>query len=262
MADKKKIAAIEVQAKEMPDKTVTIEILDKLDYFTREAFNSLRTNLRFSGADIVSVMITSCQPNEGKSSVSFELARSLAEDGKRVVLVDMDLRKSVLVGKRQITTADKKELKGVSHYLSGQADLTDIVYHTNVERLDVVFSGPTAPNPTELIGSALFESMMQYLREQYDMVVVDTPPLGTVVDAALVAPHCDGAIMLIQSNTVSYRFAQNVIRQIEATGCKLLGVVLNKVETGRPGYYKGYGYGYYRKSYYKGYYSKDNGEKK
>ena len=205
-------------------------------------------------------MVTSCQPNEGKSSVSFELARSLAEDGKRVVLVDLDLRKSVMVGKRQITTADKKELKGVSHYLSGQAELADIVYTTNIENLDVVFTGPMAPNPTELIGGPLFDAMMAKLREDYDMVVVDTPPLGTVVDAALVAPHCDGAILLIQSNSVSYRFAQNVMRQIDATGCKLLGVVLNKVDTGhRPGYYKGYGY--YRKSYYREYYAKDEGKK-
>ena len=260
MADKKRYTAVQAQEASLPANTVNIEILEKLDYFTREAFNSLRTNLKFSGADIVTVMITSCQPNEGKSSVSFELARSLSEDGKRVVLVDLDLRKSVLVGKRQITTADKKELKGVSHYLSGQAELPDVIYHTNVERLDVLFSGPVAPNPTELIGGELFGTMMQYLREHYDMVVVDTPPLGTVVDAALVAPHCDGAIMLIQSNTVSYRFAQNVVRQIEATGCKLLGVVLNKVETNRPGYYKGYGY--YKKGYYKGYYAKDSGEKK
>lgn len=238
-------------------RTVTIENIEKLDYFSREAYNSLRTNLRFSGADIVTVMITSCQPNEGKSSVSFELARSLAEDGKRVVLVDLDLRKSVMVGKRQITTADKKELKGVSHYLSGQAELSEIVYQTNVENLDVAFTGPMAPNPTELIGGPLFGQMMSYLRENYDMVVVDTPPLGTVVDAALVAPHCDGVILLVQSNAISYRFAQNVIRQIEATGSKLLGVVLNKADVGRPGYYSGYGYGYYKKSYYKEYYSKD-----
>ena len=241
----------------------TIENLETLDYFTKEAYNSLRTNLRFSGADIVSVFVTSCQPNEGKSSISFELARSLAEDGKRVILVDMDLRKSVMVGKRQITTADKKELKGVSHYLSGQAELPHVIYKTNVKNLEIIFSGPMSPNPTELIGGTRFEKMMKYLRETYDAVIVDTPPLGTVVDAALVAPHCDGAILLVQSNTVSYRFAQSVVRQIEASGCRMLGVVLNKAETGRPGYYKGYGYGYYKRGYYRGYYSntKDSGEK-
>ncbi len=241
----------------MEKKKVTIENLEKLDYFTREAFNSLRTNLRFSGADITTVMLTSCQPNEGKSSVSFELARSIAEDGKHVALVDLDLRKSVMVGKRQITTADKKELKGTSHYLSGQAELKDIVYQTDVENLDIVFTGPMAPNPTELMGGSLFGEMMAWLRENYDMVIVDTPPLGTVVDAALVAPHCDGAILLVQSNTVSYRFAQSVLRQLEATGCRLLGVVLNKADIGRPGYYSGHGYGYYKKSYYKEYYSKE-----
>ena len=227
---------------------IIIESLQSNDYYVREAYNSLRTNLKFSGTDIKTIFITSCQPNEGKSSVSFELARTLAEDGKNTVFVDMDLRKSVVIGSKQIRTKNNAEFKGASHYLSGQASYEDIVYKTNIENLSMIIAGPEPPNPTGLIDSALFESMIDRLKETYDMIIIDTPPLGTVIDAALIAPYCDGAILLIQSNAISYRFAQGVKQQIEKTGCRLLGAVLNKVEPLKAGHYKTYGYskyGYY-----------------
>ena len=231
---------------------VNIALLSEPDYFTKEAFNSLRTNLRFSGADIHTIMVTSCVPNEGKSTTCFELCRSLAEDGRRVLLIDLDLRKSVFVGKYHVTTEDGSEMKGLTHFLSGQCGLGAAIYSTNVTGLDVAFAGPVPPNPTELLGGSLFGRMMETVRKHYDMVILDTPPLGTVVDAALVAPHCDGAILLIQSHSVSYRFAQSVKRQLESTGVKVLGVVLNKADSVHGGYYH-YGYG---KGYYKGYYNK------
>ena len=119
--------------------------------------------------------------------------------------------------------------------------------------LSIIFAGTVAPNPTELLGTELFENFMKTMREQYDMVILDTPPLGTVVDAALVAPHCDGAILLIQSHSISRRFAAGVKRQLEATGVKLLGVVLNKADTAYNGY-GGYGGHYGYRGYYKEYY--------
>ena len=240
-------------------RTVEIAKLEKPDYFTREAFNNLRTNLRFSGVDIKTILITSCVPNEGKSTTAFELCCSLAEDGKKVLLVDLDLRKSILLGKYQIKTGEN--FRGMAHYLSGQATAEEIQYRTNVEGLSIIFAGPVPPNPTELLGSDMFGDLMKELRTRYDMIILDTPPLGTVVDAALVAPHCDGAILLIQSHSVSRRFAASVKRQLDSTGCKLLGVVLNKADTAHGGYYHyGYGGGYY-KGYYKGYYQYESDSK-
>ena len=127
-------------------------ILANNNYFIREAFNTLRTNILFSGRDIKTIIITSCIAHEGKSTVSFELCRSLAEGGKRVLFVDADLRKSVLA--TRITK--ERGITGLSQLLSGQIGVDDAIYGANVPNLDIIFAGPYPPNPTELVGSAAF----------------------------------------------------------------------------------------------------------
>ena len=107
----------------------------KLDFHSSEAYKSLRTNVQFCGEDIKVVALTSCTPNEGKSSVSFQLAVSMTEDGKKVLFIDADIRKSVLVGRFQMTT---KNAKGLTHYLSGQSKLNDVICQTNIENLDMI----------------------------------------------------------------------------------------------------------------------------
>ena len=104
--------------------------LEEMDYGRREAFNSLRTNLQFCGADLKVLLFTSCTPNEGKSTITFELARSIAENNKKVVLVDADLRKSVMLGRYKAQAADKK-VGGLSHYLSKQAQISDCLLYTS-----------------------------------------------------------------------------------------------------------------------------------
>ena len=136
---------------------VELEKLEKLAYGKREAFNSLRTNLSFCGADIQVITFTSCTPDEGKSSVVMELGRAIAEDGRKVLIVDADLRKSVLVGRHR-AKSKKGSIKGLSHYLSGQAKLSDVLCETNVQNLDIIFAGHTTPNPTELLGNRYFRS--------------------------------------------------------------------------------------------------------
>ena len=231
---------------------VELEKLEKLGYGKKEAFNSLRTNLSFCGADIQVIAFTSCTPDEGKSSTVMELGRAMAEDGKRVLLVDADLRKSILVG-RHHANSKSGSIKGLSHYLSGQAKLADVLYETNIENLDIVFAGRTTPNPTELLGNQYFDELMRYAREKYDMVLIDTPPLGSVIDTAIIAPKCDGAVLVVEANKCSYRFVQDIKKQVEVTGCKILGVVLNKVKVEKGGYYNRYYKGYYS-GYYKPYY--------
>ena len=220
--------------------TVNFNAIEKLDFRTKESYKTLRTNLEFSGRDRKVISITSCTPNEGKTSVSFQLALSVAEGGKRVVLVDADLRKSVLKG-RYKTNASRY---GLSHYLSGQASIADVTCKTNIENFYVIFSGPVPPNPSELLGNDAFRLLLEYLRNEYDYVIVDTPPLGSVIDGAVAAQYCDGTVVVIESGAISYKFAQKVKEQLEKVVCRILGVILNKVNMSGKGYYGAY-YGKY-----------------
>ena len=228
---------------------VELEKLEKLGYGKKEAFNSLRTNLSFCGAGIKVITFTSCTPDEGKSSTVMDLARALAEDQKRVLVVDADLRKSVLVG-RYRARSNKGIIKGASHYLSGQALIEDIIYETNIVNLDLIFAGRTTPNPTELLGNRYFDELLSYGREHYDVVLIDSPPLGSVIDTAVIAPKCDGAVLVVEANKCSYKFVEEIKKQLEVADCRILGVVLNKVKMDKGGYYNRY----YRNSY-KGYYN-------
>lgn len=223
---------------------VNVEIkTQKLDYSGAEAYKSLRTNLQFCGEDKKVIAITSCTPNEGKSSVTMNLAVSLAEAGKKVILIDADLRKSVLVGRTKV----KESIKGLTHYLSKQAALIEVICATNVKNMHIVYAGPVPPNPAELLGGKYFRELLSSLRKVYDYILVDTPPLGSVIDSAIIAEECDGSIMVIETGVISYRFAQDVKSQLEKSNCPILGVVINKVDMSKQGYYGKYYGKYYRK---------------
>lgn len=220
------------------------------DYNFNEAIKTLRTNLQFSGKSIKTVMLTSSMPNEGKSSVSFALAHALAQIGKRTILVDADIRKSVLIDQFE----RMEEFYGLSQYLSGQCTLTDMICATDQEGLNIIFSGPYSPNPAELLEEDLCGEMFIELREFYDYIIVDSPPMAKVIDGAILARHCDGVVIVVESGSISYHLEQRVKSQLEKTGCRLLGVVLNKLDIrsdryygkyGRYGKYGEYGYGEY-----------------
>ena len=134
------------------------------DYRSNEAYKTLRTNIEFSGSDKKVIVFTSCTPNEGKSTVTMGLAASLAEGGKRVLFVDADLRKSVLMGRHRVTG----EVKGLTHFLSGQADVKEVILRTQEPNLFVTFAGPVPPNPAELLGSRRFEAFLDGARQAYD----------------------------------------------------------------------------------------------
>ena len=220
---------------------INVEIkTKKLDYSAAESFKSLRTNLQFCGEDKKVIAVTSCTPNEGKSSVTMNLAVSLAEAGKKVLLVEGDLRKSVLVGRTKV----KGMSKGLTHYLSKQASLIDVICSTNVPNFHMIFAGPVPPNPAELLGGKLFKEMISSLRKIYDYILIDTPPLGSVIDSVVIAEECDGSVLLIESGVISYRFAQEVKEQLAKSNCPILGVILNKVDMFKQGYYGKY-YGKY-----------------
>lgn len=233
---------------------VTLKNIEK-DYRSNEAYKTLRTNVEFSGADKKVIVFSSCTPNEGKSTVSLSLAMSLAEGDKNVLFVDADLRKSVLVGRHQI----KGQIKGLSHFLSGQADAKDVIAKTQVNGLFCVLAGVVPPNPAELLGNRRFEAFVEGAKKAYDYVIIDAPPIGSVIDSAIIAKFCDASILVIAANTISYKFARGVKDQLEKSGCPILGVVLNKVNM-KQNKYCGKYYGKYYGAYYGDYYKKDDDE--
>ena len=217
--------------------TINLEKISDLDFKTKEAYKTLRTNVQFCGDDIKVVSITSCVPNEGKSMVAFNLAVSMAESGKKVLFVDADLRKSVLIGRYKIN----KAIKGLTQFLSGVEVLENVKYGTNVKNLDMILSGPVPPNPAELLANAKFNELLEQVRADYDYVIIDTPPIGQVIDPAIVAQQTDGVLFLVSQANISYKYAQKQIEQLKKSGCKILGAVLNKVDPeGKGSYEKGY----------------------
>ena len=215
----------------------------KQDYFYEEAVKTLRTNIQFSGKQVKTILLTSCYPNEGKSDIAFTLSTEMGKTGKRVLLIDADIRKSSYIRRYYI----HKSVNGLSQYLSGQKNLEEIMYRTNYENLDMIFSGPIAPNPSELLGNPDFVNLLEEKREKYDYIFIDTPPLLNVIDAAVVGRFCDAGILVIESEAVSYKAAQKAKSQLERSGCHILGAVLNKVDVKKDKYYRYHSY----KEYYK-----------
>ncbi len=240
--------------------TIKFGKLNELSFRTSESYKALRTNVRFCGSDTKVIALTSTVPNEGKSSVSFNLARCFAEDHKTVCFVDADIRKSVIVARYE----RDREVPGLTHFLTKQARLSDVICIVEeIPDLYMIFTGTVAPNPSELLGSDRFAEMIKVLREKFDYVIIDCPPLGSVIDAALVAERADGVILVVESDSISYRFVQKSKEQLDKSGCRILGAVLNKVpiQSGKGYYGKYYGryYGKYYGKYYGSYYGSDYG---
>lgn len=241
------LSSVSSSSREGSDKghnQITINKKITLDFRLSEAFKTLRTNIDFCGQDVKAIALTSCFPGEGKSSVSFNLAISMVEAGKRVLFIDGDMRKSVLNGRYQMSRATC----GLAHYLAGRKTLVECIYTTNIPNLFLIPTGAVPPNPAELLGVKRFKSAMDTLRQQFDYIVIDTPPLGSVIDSAIVAKQCDGVVVVIEAKTVSHSFAERVIDQLHKAECNILGVVLNKVDLAAKYYGKYYGQ-YYGKYY-------------
>lgn len=223
-------------------KKIRMDLPDNNDYRMVEGMNQLKTNLMFSGDNIHSITITSSVPNEGKSSVAFNLARTLAENEKKILLVDCDLRKSVMVGKYHMEGVDK----GMTHYLTGQATYDEVIYATEEDGFYIAVAGPLSPDPIRLLNSKLFENFVKYAKERFDYVVIDTPPLGLVVDAVIIGQITDGAVVVIEQGVIKKKIVQDVVKQLKMGDIRILGAVLNKIDEKKAAYgnYK-YGYGYY-----------------
>lgn len=246
--------------------TVSLGQVKEQSYTMKESLRALKTNIQFCGDDVQTILITSSIPNEGKSTVTMDLGRSLTESGKRVLLIDTDMRKSVLIGRLRAKNINGGEIYGLSHLLSGQRKLEDVLYTTSIPKLFMVFAGPSVPNPTEILDKKYFGELMEFARKHFDYVLLDCAPLGAAIDAAVIAKHCDGAIIVIAQGMASGRLISSAKRQLETSGVRILGAVLNKVKMKKIGYGSYYGgyYGGYYGSYYGDYYNRDDekGKKK
>ena len=234
----------------MSMKTIHLTI-PELPYAAEEALNRLRVNVKFSGKEIKTIMIISSVPNEGKSHVAVYLWRMLAEAGFKTVLVDCDLRKSVM--KKEMKFRCDEEYQGLDYYLSGLAEYEDVVHHTNIENGDIVPTTNLLQSPSSLLEDARLGELFRALEGNYDYVIVDSPPLVSVSDGILIAQHCDGAILIVRSGETPRSLIRQSMNQLKQTDCRLLGTVLNGVATGNRAY--GRYYGYYSK-YYSEYYGK------
>lgn len=219
-----------------------------MPYAIEEAMNRLRINIKFCGKNTKKILLTSSTPNEGKSTIATNLWKMMAEAGFPTVLIDVDLRKSVLKERHHIDVT--KDTKDLGYYLSGLAEYEDVVYETNIKNGYFVPCVNLLENPSALLEDVRFKELLDRLSEEYRYVIIDSPPLGSVADAAQIASLCDGVVLVVRSGRTPKSLIRQSFQQLEQVKCKVLGVVLNRVEM------EGHAYGkYYRKygKYYKDY---------
>ena len=225
-------------------KKLIIGQFPSIGYAVAEALNTLCTNLSFSGENVRKIMITSCHASEGKSFLSMNIMRTMARFGKSVVLVDADLRRSMIDAKYGLQYPAGSEKWGLAHYLAGKVDMDDVIYSTNIEGAYMIPVGREVSNPLPLLNSQRLEMLLNELAQRADYVLVDAPPVGTVIDGAQIAKSCDGTLLVVSYNTVRRQELMDVQAQLEQTGCPILGTALNMVAydsyLSKKYYYKSY----------------------
>lgn len=201
-----------------------------------EQYRNIRTNIQFTAvdSDVRSIVVTSSSAGEGKTTTIGNLAVVFGQQGKRVLVIDADLRKPQIQEMFRIQTQ-----VGLSKVLSGQASLQQCIYKTKIENVSVLPSGPIPPNPAELLSFHAMEDLLEEAYEMFDIVLIDTPPVLVVTDAQIVAGRCDGVILVARSEMTEKTKIVKTKQLLENTSSKLLGVVLNdkKQESKQYGYY-------------------------
>ena len=205
-----------------------------------EAFRTLRTNIQFSSLDdeIKTIIVTSTQPGEGKSTVISNLAVTMAQSGKKVLLIDCDLRKPSVHKKLGISNQD-----GLTTLLAKQKKLEEVIQTTDVNNFFVLTSGPIPPNPAELLGSKKMKNFINELQGYFDAVLLDAPPVLAVTDAQILSTLCDGVIIVVEYGQAEKHAVVRAKEAIDKVGGKILGVVINKVPSNSKSYYY-YNYDY------------------
>lgn len=220
-----------------------------------EAFRTLRTNIQFTNIDksIKTIVITSSVQGEGKTTVTSNLATSIAQTEKRVLLIDCDMRKPRVHKVFGVTN-----LEGLTNILMGEKNLADVAFKgdQDIQSLTIVTSGPIPPNPAELLGSRRMSDFLQDMRDQFDMIILDSPPINLVTDSAILSTITDGTIMVVEVGKTDIEAAVSGKELLEKVNANLIGVVLNKIPTRGRSYYN---YSYYQ---YDEYYDDGEGSKR
>jgi protein-tyrosine kinase len=218
-----------------------------------EAFRTLRTNIQFAGLDqpCRTILVTSAGPEEGKTTSVANFGVVAAQAGSRVCMVDSDLRRPTL---HRLFKLDNT--RGLTTALVEDLAFAELARPTDVPNLSILPSGPLPPNPAELVGSHRMRESLQAAAEAFDLVLCDSPPLMAVGDAAALAAQCDGVIFVIRVGKTAHDVLRRVVDNIETVKGRILGVVLNRADARRDGYYYSYYHAYQR------YYGADEGNPK
>lgn len=205
-----------------------------------EAYRTLRTNIQFSSFDnkVQIIVVTSSEPGEGKSTTAANLAVVMAESGAKTILIDCDQRKPSL---HKIFSLSNQA--GISDLLVGNVEFQEAVKSTEIQNLDVLTSGTRPPNPAELLASSKMKQFLEGLRQNYEYIIVDTPPIIAVTDAQLLSSYADGCLLVVASSQVDRKTAEKAKELLQKVNAKILGAILNKLEVNEKKYYYNYYYG-------------------
>ena len=212
-----------------------IEVIHNSKSIASESFKTLRSNIQFSnyGQSIKTIVVTSSNPNEGKSEVSINLAASLAQQNKKVLVVDADMRKPT-----QHKIIESKNTVGLSKFLLREVG-AEAIQHLNIldVNLDVLTSGPIPPNPSEMLASLTMEQSLKAFSDYYDYVIIDTPPLLAATDAQVLARIVDATLLVVDMKICKRQQIIEAKKRLDNVGANLLGIVVNKLESHENNYY-------------------------
>ncbi|MGI6486217.1 MAG: CpsD/CapB family tyrosine-protein kinase [Tepidanaerobacteraceae bacterium] len=222
------------------DRLQNLMVADDPKSAVSEAFRVLRTNLQFSSVDkqLKIISVTSSYPGEGKTTICSNLAVSVASTGKKVLLIDADLRKPRI---QKVFLLEN--FKGLSNLLAEKLKLQSVVNNLDIENMHVITSGPVPPNPAEMLGSDRMKDFLNEASSAYDVILLDAPPVNTVADVSILSSYVDGVILVVEVGTTPREAVMIAKQQLEKVNANIIGVVLNKVEHHGAGYY--YYYYYY-----------------
>ena len=206
----------------------------------QNAAKTLLANIRFASVDdpIRSLVLTSSVPNEGKSTVAINLAQAIATSGKRVLLVECDMRRRTLADVLNVRTRN-----GIYAVLSEQATLDEAIMTTSTKGMFFLDSEPHIPNPADILASKRFRRLIKLLEQEFDYVIFDTPPVGTFVDAAVISSLVDATALVVRENFTRREEVQAAYEQLKKADANVIGVIMNFCETETSEYY----YAYYTK---------------
>ena len=212
-----------------------IEVIHNSKSLVAEAFRTLRSNLQFSefGKNLKVIVVTSSNPNEGKSEVSINLAACLAQQGEKVIIIDADMRRPT---QHKLTNLNNTE--GLSTFLLKKSGV-DSIRHLTIDgvNLDVLPSGPIPPNPSEMLASISMEQTIKAFEDFYDYVIIDTPPLLAATDSQVLSSISDATLLVVDIKKTKRRQVIEAKRRLDNVGARLLGVVMNKVDSHKDTYY-------------------------